>query len=145
MFAKILELKVELRLDVLVDRRGQADAAGIGQRFKAGGNIDAVAINVVTLDDHVAEVDADPKLDALGLWLRRAAHYHFPLNSRSAGYGVHDTIKFHQRSIAHQLDDAAAMLGDQRLQDRCTSSLDRGVRAGLVRLHQAAVADYIGG
>src|SRR5215470_327367 len=49
--------------DAFVDDRGNANAAGLGQRLETGGDVDAVAVNVVAFDDDVAEIDADPQHD----------------------------------------------------------------------------------
>src|SRR6202035_5816631 len=59
LLAQILEDKGEPVADVVVDRVGDEHPAGIGQGFDAGGDVDAVAIEVVALDDHVSKVDAD--------------------------------------------------------------------------------------
>src|ERR1700704_906861 len=40
-----------------------ADPAGFGERFEAGRDIDAVAVDVVGVDDDVAEIDAHAQLD----------------------------------------------------------------------------------
>ena len=49
-----------------------------GGRFglKAGSDVDAVAVEVVALDDKVAEVKADPEDQALRLWSVRLALGH---------------------------------------------------------------------
>ncbi len=68
--AEIAEGQIELSGGVLLDPRRDANAARFGQRFEAGGDIDAVPENVaVSLDKDVALMDADAKSDAL---LRRA-------------------------------------------------------------------------
>ena len=36
-----------------------ADAAGFGQRLKSRGDVDPVTVDVVAIDDHVAEIDPD--------------------------------------------------------------------------------------
>jgi hypothetical protein len=46
-----------------MDRVGDEDAAEIGQGFDARGDVDTVAIEVVALDDHIAEIDADAQFD----------------------------------------------------------------------------------
>ena len=71
LLAEIAEGHIELSGGVLLDPRRDAHAARFGERFEAGGDVDAVAENVaVSLDKDVALMDADAKLDAL---LRRAA------------------------------------------------------------------------
>src|ERR1700739_4598004 len=47
-----------------------AHPAGIGQGLDAGGDVDAVAVEVVALDDHIAEIDANAQFDAV---VRRGA------------------------------------------------------------------------
>src|SRR6266851_3649131 len=46
-------------------RIGDEHPAGIGQGFDPCRDVDAVAIEVVALDDHVAEIDADAQLDTI--------------------------------------------------------------------------------
>ena len=74
-FAAILEANVDPIADAFVDDRGDADPAGLGERFQAGGDIDAIAVNVVAFDDDVAEIDADPQHDGRlrGALIRRVA------------------------------------------------------------------------
>ena len=52
--------------------------------------------------------------------------------------------KFHERSVAHQLDDAPAMHLYRRFQNGLQQRLLRSERAGLVCFHQARVADNVG-
>src|SRR5207248_440131 len=69
--------------------------------------VDAVAIEVVALDDHVTEVDADAQLDAAvgrdtGVVLGdRLLHFD------RAAHRIDDAGKFHQQVVAGGLDDAA--------------------------------------
>ena len=50
-----------------------------------------------------------------------------------------------ESAVAHELDDAAVVLGQQRVDHLAAQLADRGQRAGLVRLDQAGVADDVGG
>ena len=54
--------EVELVLDVIVDGLRDADGTGLGERLEPGGDVDAVAENVVAVDDDVAEINPDPQL-----------------------------------------------------------------------------------
>ena len=68
LLARELERQVELALEVVVGGAGDHHPAGLGQLLQAGGDVHPVAVEVaVGLEDHVAEVDADPEADALGL------------------------------------------------------------------------------
>jgi hypothetical protein len=53
--------------------------------------------------------------------------------------------KLDQRAVAGQLDDAAAVLGDQGLGEFLAMGFDPGERAGLVGTDQPAVADHVHG
>ena len=60
-------------------------------------------------------------------------------------HGVHRAGKLDEDAVAQELDDAAAMLGYRRLEDIETAGLDGSQRAGLVALHEPAIADDVGG
>ena len=64
LLAEVLEAEIELVAHLVAHDAADADAAGLGERFEAGSDVDAVAENVVAVDDDVAEIDADAKLDA---------------------------------------------------------------------------------
>ena len=53
--------------DLIVDCLRDAHRAGFGQRLEPGGDIDAITEDIVTVDDYIAEMDADPEFEpALG-------------------------------------------------------------------------------
>ena len=124
--------------------RGNADAARIGERLEPRRDIDAVAIDVVAVDDDVAEIDADPQLDCRFAW-RQYARSDSVLNVDSAFDRVDDARELNQRSVADQLDDAAITGSDRGIEEAFAKVLQCGERAGLVAGHQARIADHIGG
>ena len=106
--AAVAEGDVDAVADALVDDRGDADAARLGQRLQARGDVDAVAVDVVAVDDDVAEVDADPQRDAG----RRSAASRLDgaLDGERALDRVDDAAELDQRAVADQLDHAALVL-----------------------------------
>jgi len=68
-----------------------------------------------------------------------------PLNLDRARDGVDDARELDQRPVAHELDDAAVMPVDRRLDEIVTKRLEPGERARLVHAHQAAVSHHVGG
>ena len=67
MAAERTVIEIELVPDLVVDGLRNADRAGLGERLEPGGDVDAVAKDVVAVDDHIAEIDPDPQLEtALG-------------------------------------------------------------------------------
>src|SRR5580704_6629277 len=145
LLAQILEDKGQPVAHVVMHRIGDEHAAGIGQGFDPGGDVDAVAVEVVALDDHVAEIDADAQFDAV---LRRDTRV--PLGYRllhrdRAAHRIDDAGKFPQQAVAGGFDDAAAVLGDFRIEKLAAQRLEAFERAFLVRPHQPRIPRHIGG
>ena len=142
-FAEILEGQRQLVLHVVAHGARDADAARLGQRLESRGDVHAVTVNVVILDDDVAEIDPDPEPD---LPVRRhvpSALRHALLQLDRAADGVDHTGELDQRAVAHELDDAAVVLGDLRLDEVPAQGLERGERARLVGRHEPRVADDV--
>jgi hypothetical protein len=79
-----------------MDRIGDEHPAGLGQGLDPCGDVDAVAIEVVALDDDVAEIDADAQFDAI---IRRDARVplgHRLLHRDRTAHRIDDAGKFHQ-------------------------------------------------
>src|SRR5262249_2696961 len=76
LLAEISEGERQLIPDLIVSRAGDAQAAWLAQRLQPGSDIDAVAENVITIDDDVANVDADAEDDASILRYRGVAARH---------------------------------------------------------------------
>src|SRR5690242_11894305 len=55
--AEILVCEREFVLDLCVDGIRDADAARVREALEAGGDIDAVAVDLLAVDHHVAEVE----------------------------------------------------------------------------------------
>ena len=140
-----LEAEGEFLLDFPGDLAGDADAAGVGELFEPCGDVDALAIAVVALDDHLAEIDADAHLNALifrnvGVALGQSA-----LQAHRAFDRIDDRAEFGQHAVAHQLEDAPVMARDLRLEQFLAPRRQPLMGALLVALHERRVADHIGG
>ncbi len=143
--AQVDEAHVELAVHQAGDLAGDADAAGLGQALQPRGHVDPVAVDVVAVDDDVADVDADAQADAPVLRHLGRPRAHAVLHVDGEGQRVDDAGELHQRPVAHQFDDAAVVLGDLRLDQLPPVRLQRRQRPGLVALHQPAVAGDVGG
>ena len=60
-----LECQVQLLADMVAHRARDAHSADRTHRLKPGRHVDPVAVNIGALGEHVADVDPDPKADAL--------------------------------------------------------------------------------
>jgi hypothetical protein len=145
LLAHELQRQVELALQVVIGRAGHQHTARLAQLFQACGDVHTIAQQVVALDHHVAEVDPDPEHDPtlgrhLGL-LRGDALLH----RDGAGHGVDHRAELDDGTVTHELDEAALVLGQQRIDHLAAQRPDRSQRAGLVPLDERGVADHVGG
>ena len=129
---------------MVAHRRRYGDPARRGDALEPRGHVHAVAKYVVAFHDDVAEIDADTEFDAPRLRHVNVAFAHLALDIGGAGHRVHDARELHQHAVAGQLDDAAPMLGDLRVDQLAAVRLEGRERGALVGPHQAAVADDVG-
>ena len=122
---------------------GNADAADVGDTLKPRGDIDAVAVDVVVRDDHLAQADADAKADPPFDFLGLCRSFVSVLDFGGATHGSRRIGEFDQCSVPGLLDDAAGCLGYTRLDDRLHPVPQLGVGVFLVQAHQAAVASDV--
>ena len=142
--AEELDGAADPALEVVVGGAGERDAARLAQLLQARGDIHPIAVDVpARFTDDVAQIDADPEADALLLGHARLAVRHAVLDRDGAGHRIDDAVELAQRAVAHEVDDAAVVLGDKRLDELPAVRLEARERAGLVRLNQPRVADHV--
>ena len=137
MLASIFEGEVCLARQLFLHRIGDANAPRLRQRLKPRGDVDAIPEQVVVLHDNVTDVDADAEHDAaLGRDLLLMDRDRF-LHGDGTGHRIDNGTKFHDCAIAHQLDDTAPMVGDQRVYYLRAKGPDRAsVRASSVSIRR---------
>jgi hypothetical protein len=126
-------------------RPRDAEPARFCERLQAGRDIDAVAEDVVTVNDDVTEIDPDPEPDLAVLGHTGFAIDHRPLQLGGTAHRVDDAREFHQHPVVGRLYDAAGMLADLRVDELAAMRLKALVRAFLVRAHQTRIPRHIGG
>ena len=142
--AEILERDVlQSVADLIAHRARDTDAARLGKHFKSRRDVDAVAKDVILLDDHVAEINADAELYPPRRRDVGVASRHPALDLGSAKYCVGDAVEFEQHAVAGGLDDAAAIFGDDRIDQLDPMGFETRERPCLVDLHQPTVAHHI--
>ena len=111
-------LEIEPPLDLSIGVLGQTDRPRLGDALQPRGDIDAVAHQVaVAFLDHVAEMDADAKFDALVGRDLSVALDHRSLDFNGAVHCVDDAAELDDAAVARALDDGpwcTAMVGSIR-------------------------------
>ncbi len=94
-----------------------------GQEKATRGDVDPVSVDIVSINDDVAEIYAKAKPNSLCFRGALIVASHSPLDRGGALDGVHDTCEFDQRAIAHELDDATTELRYRWIDQLSTTSL----------------------
>jgi hypothetical protein len=111
--AEIVDSEIEPPPDLPIGLLGKTDCAGLGDSLQSRGDVDAVTHQIaVAFPDHVAQMDADAKLDAALGRHAGVALGHAVLNFDGAAHRLDHAAKFDERAVAGALDDASAMRGD---------------------------------
>ena len=130
---------------MVVSGTGHQHAARLAELLEARRDVNAIAQQVLALDHHVAEIDAHAEHDAP---LRR--RFGLPcggvfLDRDRAGNGVDHRAELGDGAVAHELDDAAVMPGQQGIDHLAAQILDRLEGGRLVLLDQSGISNDIGG
>jgi hypothetical protein len=108
--AEIAGGEVKPSLDLTIGVLGEADRSWLGVPFQSRGDIDALAHQVaVGLLDDVAEMNADPELEAAMRRQTSIAVGHAILYLNRAAHGVDCAAKLDNDSVTSSFDDAAMM------------------------------------
>ena len=143
--AKVAHLQIEPTFDLPVGVLGQTDRPGLGDPLEPRGDIDAVTHQVaVGLLDDVAEMNAQPKLDALLGRHVRVALDHSGLDFDRAADGVDHATEFDDRAVAGALDHASVMHGDDRVDQVAPQRPEPRQRSVFVGAGEPAVAGDVG-
>src|SRR6185369_13483434 len=113
--------------------------------LQAGGDVDAVTKDVLFIDDDVADVDADTKLDPLLARYTGIALGHGTLHVDHAAHGIYNAGVFEQQAIACSLDDPATVFGDFRINQLSSVGLQSGQGGAVVAAHEQGIAHHVGG
>ena len=129
--------------DGFVDVTRDHDAASRSFRFQPRGDVHAIAVKIVTIDDQVAQVQAHAehkrsvgRLVAVGLG-------HGLLKLDSGAQRINGAGKLDQGAVAGQLDQPPSVFRQHRIEVFGTVLAQARQRPALVTPHQAGVADNV--
>jgi hypothetical protein len=126
-----------------MDHVGDANTARLSETFEAGRNVDTVAVNILTLNDHVAEVNSDSKEHFLVMGCTILARRHAVLDISGTLNGIDDTTELDKEPVAHGLHKSTSMLGHGGMNDFIELVVEAHPRAGLIDTHEAAIAHHV--
>ena len=138
-FAEVVALEIELAERVFTDTPGDGDATGLGERFDAGGDVNAIAENIVGLNQDVALVKADTELQGGRVGLLPG------LDGEGAAEGLDGTRKFGKQAVPGGFEDATAMFGHERVDNVAAERVQAVECAGLIFGELARVGDHVRG
>src|ERR1700722_8375197 len=142
--AKVADHDIEAPFHLPIGVLRQADRSGLRDSLEARGDIDAVAHQVsIALFDHVAEMNADPELNAALGRQAGVALQESMLQLDRAAYGVDHAAKFDDEAVARALDHTSSMDGDRRLDQVAPQRAQARQDSILVGARQSRVADDI--
>jgi len=128
---------------LFADGRCDRYPAGFGQPFEPGSNIDAVAVNVIFLDDNIARIDADAQLQlavAGGIIVGGQT----ALDIDGAIHRVDGAVELNEESVALAAEKSTLVQRDSWFDHGFDAIGKPDVCAFLVDAHQTAIADDIG-
>ena len=146
MLAAVDEGIFHLELGEIAHGTRYRDAAGLGQRLNTGGEIDPVAEDVLILfvDDHLAEMNADPEHHALLGAQRLVEARHALLDiDRRADRG-HGRGELRQHGIARRPDQPSVGGVDRRPPDLDLGRLQMAEGARLRAFHHPGEPGEVG-
>ena len=144
--AAVDESVFEAQFDQVTHGARHGDAAGLGHRLDARGEVHAVAEDVLVLvvDDDFAQVHADTEVHALLGLDRIVEARHALLDVEGRGDGGHGRAELGQHGIARGADQAAVGSLDGRTPDLDLRGLQVPESARLRALHHAGEARDVG-
>jgi hypothetical protein len=135
--AEIIKREVGLAPDLIEGAAGKIDPTRFAFTLDPRRDVNAVAKDIVAVDDDVADIDADTKVD---LYYSAFVPFgHLTLHGRRTDYGIYDACELDQHAIASSLDDPTIVLGDSGINDFAAVRLQRRKGADFVNSHEPRI------
>jgi hypothetical protein len=138
-----LETGVDLPVHMVSHFFGEQDAAWFTEVFKTGGDVDAITVEVVILDNNVASIYPHAQQNLLGFAASFVAFTHAPLNVDGALSGFDDAWELNERTITSHTHDLPAAGGDLGIDERFSIRLQTLDGARLITFDEPAVTDNV--
>jgi hypothetical protein len=145
LLAQIGKLGSDLAADLIVGGSRDADAARFGNALKPCRNVDAVAKDVMGLDDHVADIDAHTESNAPVFHVADCKFMNAGLELHGSSDRFDCARKFRQEPVASVLHDVAAVFRNRGLDTVREERCQFGVSSLFVIVHKPRITSHVGG
>jgi hypothetical protein len=122
-----------------------SDSTRYCQALQPNRKIDAVAVEVITIDDDVAKIYTHSKLETFILRVASIPLGHSSLDFDGTARRIYHAAELDQEAITHHLEDATCMLVDRRIETVPPMLPKKIERLLFIDFHEAAVSDNISG
>ena len=140
LLAQILERQIKAIAHLLVNASRNANPARLREAFQPRRHVDPVAVDIIAVDHHVAQIDPDAELNALVFRKIGVAFGYGSLCLCGSTNRIDDACELGQHPVAHEFDDTPMVLGDLGIDEVRAQCLEGRYRAFLVCADQAGVA-----
>jgi len=141
--SRVFEKKTGMPTQLFADGRCDRYPTGFCQPFEPGSNIDAVAINVIFLNDNITRIDADAQLQ-LAVAGGIIVGSQIALDIYGAIHRVDGAVELNEEAVALAADESTLVQRDSWFDHGFDAIGKPDVCALLVDAHQTAIADDIG-
>src|SRR4029077_9550490 len=125
---KMLEGILNFVTYLIISGLRQENSPRVRQSFQSRRDIDAIAEDVAILDHDVADIDADPQLDALRSF-GFTAHFGYTVLNRDRTFdGINGAGKFQQKAVTHGFHEPTAAGFDGGVDDDASQGAHRAER-----------------
>nr|WP_233421979.1 hypothetical protein [Ruegeria profundi] len=142
---QIFDGEIELGMDLFENASRHVNAIRDSQAFNACGDIYTIPVNVILIDDNVANIETDPVSHLRILRQVRISDAYIVLHVQRTPNGLNCTCKLKKQAVAHQFDDAPMSRSDNWFKKLLAMGFDPCKRAGFVISNKTAIANHIGG
>jgi hypothetical protein len=121
--SQIITGNLDLAPDLPIGIIGNADPARVSDALKAGSNVNALAEDVIVIENDVTDVNADTEFDPLILRYGGILLGHAALDFNRMAHRIDGAGKLDQHAVTGRLDDVASMGGYGGVNDALPDSL----------------------
>src|SRR5262245_7431961 len=142
-FSLIAKLHLKLVADLVADDIRAGNSTGRSETLQARGDVNALAIDIVALNQYVAYMNTHAKAQVPDFGQARVARRHTGLDFHCTAKGIDDARELDQKAIARHLENPPAVARHRRIQKVAPVLAQNRECSFLIGLHKPTVADNV--